>query len=731
MDRCGTGFTVSGRGIMKRGGALIEGPDFMLQIGVYPETIKDTMNREKGVPDLYLLPEELFDTDTGVSAGDLEFPVYYNYYFKGRKCRFICRKHQLRPLVQVVREALFGPSEIMTEREFIGGREAPGYPDLMKEMAFYKEGGGLPEGRLRMKHVIRPYIFDDDGTITIDGVKISTAGHNLYRFEKDGDSCEFHYEPASAVTEMPGSIAPTPGDGNGFYSPPIFGVTVIGSGHGFDADADTAGFIIWVDGKGILIDPPVNSTAWLRQNHINTRLIEDLILTHCHADHDSGTLQKILEEGRVRVHTTETIMNSFVTKYCALTDLSYDDFCALFEFEPVYIGEKVRIAGAGFAFRYTLHTVPTISFEVTFQNKSFFYSSDTFYDPAEIPALHEKGIISKSRMDDLLNVPWNDSVVFHEAGIPPIHTPISVLEALPDSVKEHLYLVHVSEASIPENRGLKLALPGVSSTISFDVKPPETSLAYKMLDVMAHIDLFKDMPVEKALEFISFARHRRYAPGEVIIARGTLGESFFMVLSGEVEVIQQNVLQRLVYTRYDYFGERAIILGLPRSADIVARTPVELLCMSRHDFLHFIKDSDIPDIFRRLNVNRLLGARQIFDRHRVLAALSCLQKNQLMCMMKREEMAMGKTLFEPGDPIAAYYLIEQGEVLMQTGDREARLGQGDVIGEFDRNLSVTVHTGKAVALTNLSLFMILADDMRNFFAANPGTYIRFLRLRAQ
>ncbi|MHC9540192.1 MAG: cyclic nucleotide-binding domain-containing protein [Vulcanimicrobiota bacterium] len=730
MDRCSEGFTKTGKGIMKRGGALIEGHGFLIQIGVYPETIKDTMNTERGVPDLYLMPEELFDTDTGVSAGDLEFPVYYNYYLKGRKCRFVCRKHQLKPLVQVLREALFGPAEIMTEREFIGGKNAPGFPDLMREMAFYKENSESPEGRLRLRHVIRPYLFDDDGTVTVDGVKISIVGHNIYRFEKDGDVCDFHHEPASLTTFAPADLESS-SESSGFYSPPIFGVTVIGSGHGFDADADTAGFIIWVDGKGVLVDPPVNSTAWFRRNHINTRLIEDLILTHCHADHDSGTLQKILEEGRVRVHSTETIINSFITKYCALTDLSYDDFHTLFEFEPVHIGEKIKIAGAEFLFKYTLHPVPTISFEVTFQSQSFFYSSDTFYDPDEISALHDKGVISRSRMEDLLNVPWNDTVVFHEAGIPPVHTPITVLEALPDSVKEHLYLVHVSEDSIPENKGLKLAMPGVSNTISFDVSPPETSLAYKMLDVMAHIDLFKDMPVEKALEFISFTHHRLYSPGEIIIARGTIGENFFMVLSGEVEVIQENQPQRLKYTRYDYFGERAIILGLPRSADIVARTPAELLYMSRHDFLHFIKDSNIADIFRRLNINRLLGARQIFDKHRVLAALSCLQKNQLMCMMKREDMVKGTVLYNYGDAIMSYYLIEHGEVLMQWGDREVRLGPGATVGDFDRNLAARVHTGKAVALTNLSLFRIMADDMRSFFAANPGTFIRFLRLRVQ
>ena len=40
-----------------------------------------------------------------------------------------------------------------------------------------------------------------------------------------------------------------------------------------------------------------------------------MILTHCHADHDAGTFQKILLEQRVTVMTTKTIMASFVRKY--------------------------------------------------------------------------------------------------------------------------------------------------------------------------------------------------------------------------------------------------------------------------------------------------------------------------------------------------------------------------------------------------------------------------------
>lgn len=40
------------------------------------------------------------------------------------------------------------------------------------------------------------------------------------------------------------------------FVPPVFGITVIGASHGFDQCETTSGFIVWINSKGIMIDPP-------------------------------------------------------------------------------------------------------------------------------------------------------------------------------------------------------------------------------------------------------------------------------------------------------------------------------------------------------------------------------------------------------------------------------------------------------------------------------------------
>ena len=91
-----------------------------------------------------------------------------------------------------------------------------------------------------------------------------------------------------STTYQPGSSAskesPSEAIGSNF-TPPTFGVTFLGTSHGFDHKGNTTGFILWVNGNGILVDPPLNSTKYLQSQGINPSLVSRVILTHCHRYH--------------------------------------------------------------------------------------------------------------------------------------------------------------------------------------------------------------------------------------------------------------------------------------------------------------------------------------------------------------------------------------------------------------------------------------------------------------
>lgn len=78
--------------------------------------------------------------------------------------------------------------------------------------------------------------------------------------------------------------------------------------------------------------------------------------------------------------------------------------------------------------------------------------------------LNPQGVLSQGRAADLRELTMQDcDVLLHEAGAPPIHTPLKVLENLPEIVKERMYVVHTS--ALPAGSSLRVAPTGINGTI--------------------------------------------------------------------------------------------------------------------------------------------------------------------------------------------------------------------------------------------------------------------------
>lgn len=372
------------------------------------------------------------------------------------------------------------------------------------------------------------------------------------------------------------------------FTPPLFGVTILGSSHGFDPEKKTTGFVMWVNRRGIVVDPPLHSAAMLHTSGVPSRLVDTVILTHCHADHDSGTFQKILDEHQVTVITTPTIMGSFLRKYSALSGLPENIMRRLFNFRPILLGEPLMVHGGEFQFWYTIHTIPTIGFEAYYSGKSVYYSADTCYEPSRIRDMMEKGVMRKGRANFFLEYNWHHNIVLHEAGVPPIHTPLSVLKELVKELKDRLYLVHISEKSLPKDSGLRIAKEGVENSLFIDVFPHQFAEAIDILKLVEGIDMFRGLRLGQAGEILQCAKRRTHSAGSIIFQEGTPGDAFYIVATGVVTVHGQGWVRSLIAG--DYFGEMSIVSGDPRTATVIAKTDVEVIRFSKHDFLSLIRD---------------------------------------------------------------------------------------------------------------------------------------------
>jgi hypothetical protein len=171
------------------------------------------------------------------------------------------------------------------------------------------------------------------------------------------------------------------------FHAPSFGVTVLGNSHGFDKSGSVSGYVLWINGRGVMIDPPPYSSATLEREGIRPRTIVGIILTHCHADHDAGAFQKVLTGSPVVVITTPTIYKSFIRKYSALASLSPALLRHSHRHKPAIIGQPLRFQGATFYFTYSLHTIPCIGFKVEWRGRSMVFTGDHFNNPPAIDKL--------------------------------------------------------------------------------------------------------------------------------------------------------------------------------------------------------------------------------------------------------------------------------------------------------------------------------------------------------
>jgi CRP-like cAMP-binding protein/phosphoribosyl 1,2-cyclic phosphodiesterase len=700
---------------LSRGGMVVETSEGPIQFGAVPETIKDTMGSSGGVPHIYVIPDKMFSSGHGISLADLEFPIYFNYFARRRKTICICTSAQRKAIAAVMREAVFGPRNVDVAPEVAFGP----VPGLETEMAYFRKSpfSGL---RMELEDMLEFAEFDDEGRATVGQIEI--------RRRRDGKFAvrDQHRLVAEVPTDLPvPELGVEKHERTAPFLAPAFGITFIGTGHGFDPDTMTSGFIIWANHRGILIDPPVNSTEWMKQQEINPKLIDVVLLTHCHADHDGGTLQRILAEGRVKVYTTPTIMGSFVHKYRQLVGLERKRFEALFDFVPVSIGEPVRINGAEFIFHYTLHSVPCIGFEAFYHGKSLVYTSDTLYDPDLYDKLFDLGVVDEERRAQLHNFPWHHDLVLHEAGIPPIHTRVDLLAQQPPDVKARMMLIHISPRNLPEASGLNIAPAGLDGTVVLGEAKVKHSEAQEILDVLSHVDLFRDFPIGKAAEFYSMVRRRHYKVGDKIITKGSPGDEFFIIVRGKAVIHADDKDDEKVYGQYDYFGETALVLGVPRTADVHAKTDLEVLAIGRHDFLYLVRGTGLVATLQRLAHVRKLASWELLGRSAAFRQLTATQKTQLQSIMEDYQASDGEVLAHEGEKLAYAFLVAKGHVdVYEEGRKVFVLKKGDFSGEVPRMLNGGIGQRTLKAAGPVLVYRIPKRGMNQFLRKNPGVYMR-------
>jgi CRP/FNR family transcriptional regulator, cyclic AMP receptor protein len=127
-------------------------------------------------------------------------------------------------------------------------------------------------------------------------------------------------------------------------------------------------------------------------------------------------------------------------------------------------------------------------------------------------------------------------------------------------------------------------------------------------EMLRNIPMFSTMDAAR-LKLLSFTSERvSYMVGEEFIKQGEVGESAFVIMSGDAEVIIETADGPLALGTVganQLVGEIALLHSGRRTATIRAKTPITCLLLSKDVFFHLLRE--FPDF--SLAVMRDLAAR--------------------------------------------------------------------------------------------------------------------------
>lgn len=145
----------------------------------------------------------------------------------------------------------------------------------------------------------------------------------------------------------------------------------------------------------------------------------------------------------------------------------------------------------------------------------------------------------------------------------------------------------------------------------------DKALSTGVVQVLEKIPILSKITLEQSVLLANRIKVVEYQPGQIVFHMGEMGDTFYIIEVGEVEVLAPDlggqsvgVINRL--GPGNFFGEIALLRAVPRTATIRATKPSRLLAISREDFDTVVKK--YPSIAHRLAETsslRLLRDRQL------------------------------------------------------------------------------------------------------------------------
>ena len=216
--------------------------------------------------------------------------------------------------------------------------------------------------------------------------------------------------------------------------------------------------------------------------------------------------------------------------------------------------------------------------------------------------------------------------------------------------------------------------------------------------------LFSSLDVNGINIIIDAMEEKSYVKNEIIIQQGDIGDSLFLVSSGELNCYKlfSSGEEKLVkkYFQGEIFGELSLLYNSPRAATVmVSSEKVTLWKLDRGTFSHIVKDSAIK---KRRKYENFLKKVEIFS---TMDPYEILQISDALIEMNFNK---GDYIITEGELSDYFYIIEEGEAhSMKSFDDCIMIVKEYTKGDYFGELALIKDAPRAasVVTTSVSIFL--------------------------
>ncbi len=121
---------------------------------------------------------------------------------------------------------------------------------------------------------------------------------------------------------------------------------------------------------------------------------------------------------------------------------------------------------------------------------------------------------------------------------------------------------------------------------------------------LRRMDFFTGLTIKDRAMIMPYMRLFSYPKGSVIFREGTLGDRFYLIYKGAVDVFKRGSGSGRVQVRLatlesgEFFGEMALLYRQRRSATCTVRGAAEIFHLTKDDFLRILRKS--PSVLRKV-----------------------------------------------------------------------------------------------------------------------------------